>query len=113
MLAAVSAVAERLGVPVRVALEERMACGLGVCFTCVVPVRDRTGEVQMRRSCIDGPVMDGTRVDWDRMGLGHASVAALAGLSAPEGVPAQPRTSPLSDRSERTGDFGVSSEAGA
>jgi dihydroorotate dehydrogenase electron transfer subunit len=70
MLAAVSTLGERLGVPVRVALEERMACGLGVCFTCVIPVRDRDGEVQMRRSCIDGPVMDGARVDWRRMGYG-------------------------------------------
>jgi dihydroorotate dehydrogenase electron transfer subunit len=70
MLAAVSALGERLGVPVRVSLEERMACGLGVCFTCVIPVRDRDGEVQMRRSCIDGPVMDGARVDWHRMGHG-------------------------------------------
>jgi dihydroorotate dehydrogenase electron transfer subunit len=78
MLAAVSAVAVRLGVPVRVSLEERMACGLGVCFTCAIPVRDRDGEVQMRRSCIDGPVMDGSRVDWRLMGLGHV-VDAMGG----------------------------------
>jgi len=78
MLAAVSALGERLGVPVRVALEERMACGLGVCFTCVIPVRDRDGEVQMRRSCIDGPVMDGARVDWRRMGFGDV-VDAISG----------------------------------
>jgi len=70
MLAAVSVLGARLGVPVRVALEERMACGLGICFTCTVPVRDRAGEVAMRRSCIDGPVMDGARVVWRDMGLG-------------------------------------------
>lgn len=69
MLAAVSTVASRLGIPVRVALEERMACGLGICFTCVIPVRDRAGAVHMRRSCIDGPVMDGERVQWRAMGL--------------------------------------------
>ncbi len=84
MLAAVSAVGERLGVPVRVALEERMACGLGICFTCVIPVRDREGEVQMRRSCIDGPVMDGARVDWRAMGLGAAVDAAEAMALAPQ-----------------------------
>jgi dihydroorotate dehydrogenase electron transfer subunit len=72
MLAAVSVLGARLGVPVRVSLEERMACGLGICFTCVIPVRDRDGEVQMKRSCIDGPVMDGARVDWRRMGLDAA-----------------------------------------
>lgn len=78
MLAAVSVVGARLGVEVRVALEERMACGLGICFTCVIPVRDREGEVRMRRSCIDGPVMDGARVDWRRMGLDGAVDAAEA-----------------------------------
>ena len=78
MLAAVSALGQRLGVPVRVALEERMACGLGICFTCVIPVRDREGEVQMRRSCIDGPVMDGARVQWRAMGLDAAVDAVEA-----------------------------------
>ena len=68
MLAAVSALGARMDVPVRVALEEHMACGLGICFTCVIPVRDRDGEARMKRSCIDGPVMDGARVDWRRMG---------------------------------------------
>ena len=70
MLAAVSTVAGGLGLPVRVSVEERMACGVGVCFTCVVPVRDRDGAVHNRRSCIDGPVMDGSRIDWAAMGLG-------------------------------------------
>ena len=111
MLAAVSAVAARLGVPVRVSLEERMACGLGVCFTCVVPVRDRAGEVRMRRSCIDGPVMDGARVDWDRMGLGGAASAALAALAAPDGAPSPPRSSPLAERSHETGDLGGAAPA--
>lgn len=78
MLAAVSVLGERMGVPVRVALEERMACGLGICFTCVIPVRDRDGEVQMRRSCIDGPVMDGARVEWRGMGLAAAVDAVEA-----------------------------------
>lgn len=82
MLAAVSVLGERMGVPVRVALEERMACGLGICFTCVIPVRDRDGAIQMRRSCIDGPVMDGARVDWRQMGL-HAAVDASATMEIP------------------------------
>lgn len=81
MLAAVSVLGGQLGIPVRVSLEERMACGLGVCFTCVIPFRDRDGEVQMRRSCVDGPVMDGARVDWRQMGLGHV-VDAMGGAAA-------------------------------
>ena len=92
MLAAVSVVGAQLGIPVRVSLEERMACGLGVCFTCVIPVRDRDGEVQMRRSCIDGPVMDGSRVDWRRMGLGHV-IDAMGGEPAADGPVAAERDS--------------------
>lgn len=85
MLAAVSAVCAELDVPVRVAVEERMACGVGVCFTCVLPVRDREGNVSMRRSCIDGPVLDGARVDWDAMGLGAAASAARGALARSRG----------------------------
>lgn len=89
MLAAVSVLGGRLGVPVRVALEERMACGLGICFTCVIPVRDRHDEVQMRRSCIDGPVMDGSRVEWRRMGL-DAAIDAVEAMTLPDrGGPAE------------------------
>ena len=80
MLAAVSGVAGTLGLPVRVSVEERMACGVGVCFTCVVPVRDRDGDVHHRRSCIDGPVLDGASIDWAAMGL-----AAVAGPDAARG----------------------------
>ncbi len=112
MLAAVSAVAGRLGVPVRVSLEERMACGLGVCFTCVIPVRDREGEVRMRRSCIDGPVMDGARVDWDSMGLGGAASAALAGLKDPDRAPSPKRSSPLAERRDASGATSGSHEDG-
>jgi dihydroorotate dehydrogenase electron transfer subunit len=64
MLAAVSGVAKARGVPVQVAVEEAMACGTGVCFTCVVPVRRKDG-VQNLRACIDGPVFNGARVQWD------------------------------------------------
>jgi dihydroorotate dehydrogenase electron transfer subunit len=81
MLAAVSAVGSALGLTVRVSLEERMACGIGVCFTCVVPVRDRAGETTMLRSCFEGPVFDGSRVDWERMGLGGAADAARESIA--------------------------------
>jgi len=66
MLAAVSRQAARLGVPCQVAVEEAMACGVGVCWTCVVPVR-RGEHVANLRACIDGPVFNGARVDWDRL----------------------------------------------
>lgn len=65
MLAAVTAVAQTYGVAVQVSVEEKMACGTGVCFTCVLPVRDQQGVVTMRRACLEGPVFDGTSLAWD------------------------------------------------
>jgi dihydroorotate dehydrogenase electron transfer subunit len=76
MLRAVSGLCAELELPVQVAVEEHMACGVGVCFTCVLPVRGKDGEVRMRRACIDGPVFNGSRVAWDetRFDLGEPAV---------------------------------------
>lgn len=63
MLDAVSAIAAGRGVPVQVAVEESMACGVGVCWTCVVPYRRDDGVANVR-ACLEGPVLDGARVDW-------------------------------------------------
>lgn len=65
MLRAVSERCVELELPVQVAVEERMACGVGVCFTCVLPIRGKDGAVRMKRSCIDGPVFNGAKVAWD------------------------------------------------
>jgi dihydroorotate dehydrogenase electron transfer subunit len=65
MLNALSARCVELGLPIQVAVEERMACGIGVCFTCVLPIRGRDDLVRMKRSCIDGPVFNGAKVAWD------------------------------------------------
>ncbi|MFA9445634.1 dihydroorotate dehydrogenase electron transfer subunit [Egicoccus sp. AB-alg6-2] len=66
MLRAVSERCAELELPVQVAVEEQMACGIGVCFTCVLPLRTKDGEVRMKRSCIDGPVFNGARIAWDQ-----------------------------------------------
>ena len=50
------------------AVEESMACGIGICMTCVLPVTNADGTTSMLRSCIDGPVMDGSSVRWDLVG---------------------------------------------
>jgi dihydroorotate dehydrogenase electron transfer subunit len=71
MLRAVSEVCAELELPCQVAVEEHMACGVGICWTCVVPVRGKPGDdgepglVHMRRACIDGPVFNGSRIAWD------------------------------------------------
>ena len=68
MLRAVSAVAEAHGVPAQCAVEESMACGIGVCMTCVLPVVGDDGLTRMVRSCVEGPVFLGDRVRWDDVG---------------------------------------------
>ncbi len=70
MLAAVAQAAAAAGVPAQVAVEERMACGTGICFSCVLPM---VGG-RMARSCTDGPVVDGGAVAWGELGLGAAAV---------------------------------------
>jgi dihydroorotate dehydrogenase electron transfer subunit len=68
MLAAVSAVATEHGAHAQCAVEESMACGVGICMTCVLPVIGDDGVTRMVRSCTDGPVFRGDRVRWDDVG---------------------------------------------
>ena len=68
MLRAVTAVAGSRGVPVQVAVEETMACGTGICMTCVIPVIGGDGITRMVRSCVDGPVFRGEQVRFDDVG---------------------------------------------
>ena len=64
MLQAVEEVSQKHQTMHQCAVEESMACGIGICMTCVLPVKDENGIIKMTRSCIDGPVMDGERVIW-------------------------------------------------
>lgn len=68
MLNAVSKVAAGTGAIAQCAVEESMACGVGVCMTCVLPVIGDDGKTRMLRSCTDGPVFRGDRVRWDEVG---------------------------------------------
>ncbi|CAN2197001.1 UbiB 2-polyprenylphenol hydroxylase and related flavodoxin oxidoreductases [Candidatus Nanopelagicaceae bacterium] len=68
MLSAITELVKDLDVIHQCAVEESMACGIGICMTCVLPVQAEDGTVSMVRSCIDGPVMDGSNVRWDLVG---------------------------------------------
>jgi dihydroorotate dehydrogenase electron transfer subunit len=68
MLRAITELVAQTDVIHQCAVEESMACGIGICMTCVLPVIGDDGNVSMLRSCIDGPVMDGSRVKWDLVG---------------------------------------------
>ena len=68
MLSAITELVAETDVIHQCAVEESMACGVGICMTCVLPVRNDDGSISMLRSCIDGPVMDGANVRWDLVG---------------------------------------------
>jgi dihydroorotate dehydrogenase electron transfer subunit len=61
MLQATALVARRFGVPAQVSLEEFMACAVGGCAGCAVPVVTESG-LAMKRVCVDGPVFDANAV---------------------------------------------------
>ena len=62
MMEAVAEIARELGVLCQVSLESPMACGIGACFSCVTRIRDAEGNIDYRRTCIEGPVFDAEKV---------------------------------------------------
>ena len=52
MLSAISALTAGTDVVHQCAVEEAMACGIGICMTCVLPVMGEDGKIAMLRSCI-------------------------------------------------------------
>jgi dihydroorotate dehydrogenase electron transfer subunit len=64
MLAAVAHLAAEFGRPCEVSVERVMGCGLGGCYSCVVPVKTPAGAHHVR-SCISGPVFDAATLVWD------------------------------------------------
>lgn len=66
MLEAVAALAERHGRPSQVSVERVMGCGMGGCYSCVIPMRDGKGGHHYVRSCLSGPVFAGAEIAWDR-----------------------------------------------
>jgi len=61
LLAAVTGLAEKFGVTPWVWLEAGMACGLGVCLSCSLPLKSG-GRFKV---CLEGPVADGRALDWE------------------------------------------------
>ena len=68
MLSAVSAITAQRRVFTQCSVEESMACGIGVCMTCVLPVIGDDGVTRMVRSCVEGPTLRGDRVRWAEVG---------------------------------------------
>jgi dihydroorotate dehydrogenase electron transfer subunit len=65
MLRALAVLARRWQVPCHLSLETPMACGVGICFSCVTKVRTADGW-DYRRVCVDGPVFDAAALAWEQ-----------------------------------------------
>jgi dihydroorotate dehydrogenase electron transfer subunit len=64
MLKTVGQLAAQFDLPAELSLDEHMCCGIGVCLTCVVPVKTPRGW-EYQRTCTEGPVFDSGRVAWE------------------------------------------------
>ncbi len=64
MMKALARLAERWGIPCHLSLETPMACGVGICFSCVTKVRTADGW-DYRRVCVEGPIFDAATLAWD------------------------------------------------
>ena len=64
MLKAVGKIAQEFDVPAELSMDEHMCCGVGVCLTCVIPVKTDDGW-EYHRTCTEGPVFDSRNVIWE------------------------------------------------
>jgi dihydroorotate dehydrogenase electron transfer subunit len=64
MLRSVAAIAARHGLDCQVSLEERMACGIGACYSCTATVRLPDGSTRKQRVCREGPVFHARDIVW-------------------------------------------------
>jgi dihydroorotate dehydrogenase electron transfer subunit len=62
MMEATAHICREARVPCQVSLETPMACGIGICFSCVARVRDESGGWDYRRTCVEGPVFDAEQI---------------------------------------------------
>lgn len=66
MLTSAAALADRLGIAHYVSLENRMACGFGVCRSCVIQTAGPNGLVN-KTVCNDGPVFNASTIPWEKL----------------------------------------------
>ena len=64
MLAAVAKLAAAHGRQSQVSVERVMGCGLGGCYSCVIPIKTAEGKPHYVRSCLAGPVFRGDEIEW-------------------------------------------------
>jgi len=66
MLKALEKITSKAKLPMKVLLEKRMGCGIGVCMSCVCPTKKNNVE-QYSRVCMEGPLFDSEDIDWEKL----------------------------------------------
>jgi len=69
MMEKVAEVGERFDAEVLVSMETPMACGIGICFSCVAKIRLEDAvpgqcEWDYKRTCVEGPIFNARDVCW-------------------------------------------------
>lgn len=64
MMKALVPIAKKYDISLKVLMEKRMACGIGVCLSCVCETKTKTGEGKYTRVCTDGPIFDANEIIW-------------------------------------------------
>jgi dihydroorotate dehydrogenase electron transfer subunit len=65
MMKALVPITEKYGILLKVLIEKRMACGIGVCLSCVCETRKSVeAESRYSRVCTDGPIFDANEIVW-------------------------------------------------
>lgn len=65
MMQKVAEACDDAGVDCQVSMETPMACGIGICFSCVAQVRQDDGQWDYKRTCVEGPIFDAEKICWE------------------------------------------------
>jgi dihydroorotate dehydrogenase electron transfer subunit len=65
MMQKVAELCIEMSVDCQVSMETPMACGIGICFSCVAKVHQDDGDWDYKRTCVEGPIFDASKICWD------------------------------------------------
>jgi dihydroorotate dehydrogenase electron transfer subunit len=65
MMQKVAELCIEMNVDCQVSMETPMACGIGICFSCVAKVNQDDGQWDYKRTCVEGPIFDACKICWD------------------------------------------------
>jgi dihydroorotate dehydrogenase electron transfer subunit len=65
MMEKVAEICAARSIDCQVSMETPMACGIGICFSCVAKVRqDGPEQWDYKRTCVEGPIFDADQIVW-------------------------------------------------